>query len=127
MGSSIDVHIKDVSIPLNVVKAIAEEHEVIHRCEFSGEILGGGNRYVHVRYDWKAVEDAAKPLLPAVEAAVAKIHDNYLIPVEGTAFLVGKKNDYWLTLWTNGKFLLETNIKGVAEAIVEYRARGEAA
>ena len=129
MGSSIDITIKDVSIPLNVVKAIAEDHERIDRCQFSGEILAGCNRYVHVRYDYDVLKAAAQPYIPAVEAALAKVHDNYLILVEGTPngyvpFMVGKRNGY-PTLWQCGKgtdsghYVTEFNTaEGVAEAIV---------
>ena len=62
MGSSIHVEIKDASIPLGVVKEIAEQAERISRCEVTGEILGGGHRFVEVRYSREAEEAIAADL-----------------------------------------------------------------
>jgi hypothetical protein len=125
MGSSIDVTIRDITIPLSVVKDIAEAHERIDRCSVTGDILSGCNRYIHVRYDYKVVEDAAKAYLPAVEAAFAQVRDNYLIPVEGVPFMVGKRGNY-PTLWANdevGRYITEYNtLTGVAEAIASRMA-----
>jgi hypothetical protein len=56
LGSSITVTVKDPSIPLPTVKAIARGAEHIRRCEYPGEILSGGNRYVAVRYSPEAQE-----------------------------------------------------------------------
>ena len=53
MGSSVAVELKAVSIPLTriaEIEAIAKGAESIRRCSYSGEILSGGNRYLHFRY-----------------------------------------------------------------------------
>lgn len=131
MGSSIRVVIRDVTIPKAAVEAIANEHEKIDRCQYSGEILSGGNRYVFVEYDWRVVEDAAKPYVPAVQAAVDQVHDNYLIPIEGTPFMVGRDNNGWLTLWSTGltgSFLggMSRNAEEVARAVVARLADAQA-
>jgi hypothetical protein len=68
MGSSIDVIVKDPAIPLPVVKAVAEQAESIRRCEVTGEILSGGNRYVSVRYSHEAQQTIGN-LIVAREAA----------------------------------------------------------
>lgn len=48
MGSSIRVKIKDASVdPTKVIEAV-KGHEHIDRDEATGEILGGGNRFVNV-------------------------------------------------------------------------------
>jgi hypothetical protein len=53
-GSSIHVTIRDLSIPLADVEAIASSAESISRCSTTGEILSGGNTFVHVKYDSRA-------------------------------------------------------------------------
>lgn len=50
--NSITCRIKDLSIDPEVVERIAYEYEKIDRCEYSGEILAGGNTYVSVVYDY---------------------------------------------------------------------------
>lgn len=101
MGSSIDVVIKDADVDLETVEKIANEHESISRCEITGEILSGGNRYVSVRYSNEALEARKAPHREAVEAAAALLtdpEDNSLYDVEGTEYMVGR-NGHLLTLW----------------------------
>ncbi len=50
LGSSVHVTIKTKGVRLSEVERIANRVQKIRRCEFTGDILGGGNRYVHVRY-----------------------------------------------------------------------------
>ena len=70
MGSAIRVLIKDGSVPIQAVTVIAEAHERISRCQITGEILGGGNRYVSVSYSSEALEQRAAPYRDAVQAAL---------------------------------------------------------
>lgn len=49
---SLTVTIKDISIPLETIKDALSEFEKINRCEYTGEILQGGNHFVFVNYDW---------------------------------------------------------------------------
>ena len=94
MGSSIYVTVKDPDIPLSAVEAIAEPHEHIDRCAYSGEILSGGNRYVSVDYSHDAA-DAIRaryaPLLDATATALAADeNDRSLHPLGETGFLLGR-------------------------------------
>lgn len=57
--SSIRCSVKDLSIDLEVVKSIAMEYQKIDRCEYSGDILSGGNLFVFVDYDYQ-VEAATR-------------------------------------------------------------------
>ena len=55
--------------PLSRVKAVAEKNESIDRCQYSGEILSGGNTFVFVGYVYKievpqTAMDAVEKLLP---------------------------------------------------------------
>jgi hypothetical protein len=101
MGSSIEVTVKDPAIPLPVVKAIAEGAESIRRCEVSGEILSGGNRYVSVRYSHEAQQTIGARYLEAVQRAVEAVtpDSSRLEPIGDTGFLVGRPNAWLLTLW----------------------------
>jgi len=101
MGSSLEVVVKDPAIPLPVVKAVAEQAESIRRCEYSGEILSGGNRYVSVRYSHQAQQTIGARYLEAVQAAIGRLspeHPSLLELVGDTGFLVGRR-DWLLTLW----------------------------
>lgn len=101
MGSSIHVEIKDASIPVGVVKEIAEQAERISRCEVTGEILGGGNRFVEVRYSREAEEAIAADYIEPVKETLAQISpgDNILLRVPGTDFLLGRPDGWRITLW----------------------------
>jgi len=60
---AIDVTIKDLKVNKAKVEAIASKYEYIRRCEYSGEILAGGNTYVFVRLDYDALSKAKEELL----------------------------------------------------------------
>jgi hypothetical protein len=75
-GSSLHVSVKDPRVPLAVVKEIAESFEDIDRDHFTGEILAGGNRYVHVEFDSDATEwlvDGVAAMLPDDTASLVSV------------------------------------------------------
>jgi hypothetical protein len=78
-GSSIRVELKGTdraaNVPVETVTAIAKDAEHIHRCEASGEILSGANRYVSVGSSQERDDLLATPYLAAAEDAVAKAAD----------------------------------------------------
>lgn len=122
MGSSVDVTIKNPTVPLPVVKAIAEAAESIRRCEITGEILSGGNRYVSVSYSHEAQAMIASGYAPLVRAAVDAVEpgSNVLLPVGDTGFLVGRPNEGRITLWEaeRGGCIGENNtVEGIAYTI----------
>jgi hypothetical protein len=53
-GCAIRVNVKDKSIDLKPIKEIARKYEDISRCEYTHEILSGGNTFVFVNYSWDA-------------------------------------------------------------------------
>lgn len=119
MGSSITVKIKDPTVPIKVVEAVAKEAEKIDRCEITGDILSGGNRYVHVNYTSEAEKVIMAPWVEAVKAAIASVTpgSNSLAKVEGTEFLVGYRNQWCTSLWANGGHLRDGNVEEIAFAI----------
>ena len=120
MGSSIDVTIKDPAISLPTVKAIAEGAEHIRRCEATGEILGGGNRYVSVRYSHEAQEILGRRYADAVQRAVntLTVGSNALAQVEGTEYLVGVPHEGRITIWNSTRYLTESYTVDYAAQII---------
>jgi hypothetical protein len=55
MGSAVRVSIK-APVSREKVEQIANGQQRISYCEYSGEVLSGGNRYVTVDYDWQWVK-----------------------------------------------------------------------
>lgn len=97
-GSSVHIQVKNPDVPLKAVEAIAKGEEHVRRCEYSGEILSGGNRYVSVDYSYEAQQALVARRLADVEAALAKVDGNVLIPVGDSGYLVGKQG-WEVTLW----------------------------
>lgn len=65
---SVTVTIRDASVRLDAVKAVAMPFERISRCEASGEILSGGNTFVRVEY----LDAIVKPLASVIEKLLAE-------------------------------------------------------
>ncbi len=106
MGSSIDITIKNPAVALQLVKEVAAPHESIDR-DASGEILSGGNRFLHVGYSSEAREAMAAAQLPAVSEAAALLStadDGRLFPIAGTGFLLGsgRHAGFGFSLWSAG-------------------------
>ncbi len=132
MGSAVDVTIKDASISINIVEAIAKDKgERIHRCEITGDILGGGNTYIHVNYTEEAKAEIGAPYFDALKAAVeAAQNSGGIEPIEGTDLTVSVCcNDAEITAPYNLRAVLYVPaINGsaayrVARLIEDYRDR----
>lgn len=100
MGSAIHVTVRDASVDCNKAKEIAGGFERIDRCEISGEILSGGNCYLHFGLADKVKETLTAPILPAVEAALEEVKgldetSTALVSVNGTGTLVGRDMTGW--------------------------------
>jgi hypothetical protein len=67
--STLQVTIRDASISLTQIEAIAGPFESIRRCEATGEILQGGNRYVDIKYDPALVKPLKVELAALLVAA----------------------------------------------------------
>lgn len=112
MGSAIRVRINDANIAIDVVKAIASSAESIRRCEISGEILSGGNRYLSVSYSQDALDAIAARWLGAVDAAaIALLNEpEYLHEVPGTSCKLAASRHglkYGFAIWADGHFVAE--------------------
>ncbi len=121
MGSSINIEIKDASIPMSVVRAAAEKHERIDRCSITGDILSGGNRYLHISYSPEASAERGAPYLADVRAAMEAIGTeptNALTSITGTGILVGSDNGMGWQLWNGSVAGMHFNTAEAAARIV---------
>jgi hypothetical protein len=94
MGSSIRIRVKSARVNVNEAREMAEECESVRRCEYTGEILSGGNRYVDFSVEEQARVEIGAPYRAAAAAAIARVQApgfdrSHLIEIEGTRFLVG--------------------------------------
>ena len=135
MGSSIDISVKDISVRLDIVKAIAQQHEDVRRDEYTGEILGGGNRYVSVSYDSDALRSASDAYLPEAEKIVARCTPGTFEPIacRGTLSLVYYCDgpvDSKLIISNGETFLYDLgkygahNPRAIAEGLALFHAAG---
>ncbi len=89
-GSAIDIDIKDLGVSKDRVEGIVRKHERIHRCEYSNEILSGGNDFIFVQYDWEAMRDEREKYLGLAEEILNNRQARYCQTVaekEGKTFL----------------------------------------
>lgn len=70
---SFDVTIRDPKVNMAAVGGAVKNHESIDRCQASGEILAGGNTYIHVKGTDEVKAEWAKPFIPMIEVAMGKI------------------------------------------------------
>lgn len=72
-GSSVRVTIKDPQANFDEVKQIAKDFQRVSYCEYSGEILSGGNFFVFTEWTEEARDARAEPFIPAVKEAFAHL------------------------------------------------------
>jgi hypothetical protein len=70
-AETIFVTIRNPNLSLDAVEAIANEQRDVSRCEVTGEILCGGNRYVRVSHS----EEAMRPLSLRYQAAMTSVDE----------------------------------------------------
>lgn len=100
---SIYVTIKTADASFAKVEEIAKRVEHVRRCEYSGDILCGGNTFVNVEFDDAVVEKAAEN--PAITKAVeeAKAKPGFCIDVDGTNGVSLSYDDCqnYILVWNN--------------------------
>lgn len=118
MGSSITVTVKDPTVPIDVVEEVAKCAERIDRCQITGEILSGGNRYVHVSYSREAERAVMAPWLALVQAAVDAVEpgSNLLQNIEGTPFRIERPDKWRVRLWDD-RYLRDGDVESIAQSV----------
>ncbi len=102
---SIDIRVNTGSVA--AARALAQGHEQVSRCERTGEILCGGNRFVSVCASDTLVAALAAPIADAVAAAFALVAKgaagSTIEPVAGTAYgLAWNPNYSSVMVWRLG-------------------------
>lgn len=72
MGSSIDIEILSPRVHLAEAKRIAYAFEEVRHDDATGEVLGGGNRFISVKQSSECLAELAAPYLEAFRAALAQ-------------------------------------------------------
>jgi len=106
MGSSVSVGIKSPEVDHQKAEHIATDiAEHIDRCEITGEILNGGNRYVHVNHTDECRKIMARRYWDALADAVARLNPESRTSLERVTDTVdvGRDGAGWLQLWVNGR------------------------
>ncbi len=70
--SAYNVSIKDLTLPIDKIEKIVKKYESIDRDVRTGEILSGGNTFVHVEYDYNAISAARKYFEKPMKEVIAK-------------------------------------------------------
>lgn len=68
----IRVNIKDVNVSYKLVNEIANKYESVSYDQANGEILAGGNTYVHVEFNYDAIQEAKQNYMQKAEELMEK-------------------------------------------------------
>ncbi len=120
MGSSLHVTIRDAGISPEQVVPIAYKAERISRCEYSGDILSGGNTYVFVGYSDEARDERCAELVAQITEIMPTLEagSNSLVPIGDTGYLLGAGD--WAgayEIWNDGFIQQGTTAMELAAAI----------
>lgn len=134
MGSSINVTIKDPNLSHDMIANIANEAESIRRCEYSGEILSGGNRYVSVGYSREALAVIAARWSNEVERAALELSqasENSLVMIPGTTLRLGNGTNHFpgtFGVWSDKGHLQQCyGLDDVAQVVGTYMNNSQVA
>lgn len=98
MGSTIRVLVKSPAVDMATVRDIAEKFSRVSRCEATGEILNGGNRFVEI--DW------ARPVVEAISAGLLEnIREDGTVsePLPGVrVFRTNDTSGHYYAAWHGG-------------------------
>ena len=110
MGSAIDITVNDPAVDIREVRNAADSKEKIRYCEYSGEILSGGNRYLSVGYGRKAAEAFAAANAEAIAKLLAVLPERGSntsgpeVQIDGKTLVVMRgQNGCDLNLYDTGK------------------------
>ena len=93
-GSAIQIYIQDLAADYEVVREIARSFEKIDRCEYTHEILSGGNDFVFVNYDYDVLREAAQKYSEAADQYIEELEEGkgkyYILVAErdGNDFMI---------------------------------------
>ena len=62
-STTVNIEVKNPMVRLSVLKQVAKQFEVVDRDERSGEILQGGNTFVHCQYEDDIFDEVIQPFM----------------------------------------------------------------
>ena len=99
------ITVKDVKANIKEIEKACKKFQSIDYDMASGEILEGGNTYIHVQYDYSAMNDAIKNELPKVNSIIADLETiQKHIKKDNLDFVIFKQgNTYCMTCHENNE------------------------
>lgn len=73
------VTIKDVKANIKEIEKACKKFQSVDYDSVTGEILAGGNTYIHVQYDYDAISKATDANIEKAESLVNEIDDYYVL------------------------------------------------
>ncbi len=96
-GGSVRVTIRTLGVSRDAVETIARRVQEIRRCEFSGEILEGGNTFVFIDFDDSIFDGLVDDYLASVEeipvGSCQYVADGILVCLYGQEYSVRDEDD----------------------------------
>lgn len=98
------IEVKDLSCDIKAIEKACMKFESIDYDQYSGEILSGGNTYIFVNYDWKALRDGREAKMAEAEAIFAKLDNEQVhIQKDEREFIIYKQGDFYtMACFENG-------------------------
>jgi hypothetical protein len=127
LDQSAHVTVRDGSVDFRAVRKIAEAFEAVRREEGTGDVLGGGNRWVSVRYSREAIDARAAQYVQAIAAVlptVRTLRHGHGLEVEGTGAVL-TRDGTWGLVWridSGRPHVAGETPEGAARSLVEMLA-----
>lgn len=126
MGSSISVTIRARGVDFSKVKEIAQGGEQIRRCEISGDILSGGNLFVHFDFSRKLRNEIEEEIRAEVDAGFAAMQADkgfeqticgvrFVITENGDGDITDLRDDVYRRIYRTADALRSYLVRDVAE------------
>lgn len=113
-GSSLHVEILSPEVDEAEVQRVAKGEEHVRYCEASGEILSGGNRYVHVGHSRECRAAMGAPHVPDIQIAIRELQGQPKGTLEQVVpgVLLEVDGSGWGRLWVDGQAGMNVHLGG---------------
>lgn len=104
-GSSINITVKHADVNEDIVEKVARQFESIDRCEHTGEILSGGNTYLHVTVTKEVEHERSEPYMKDAEVVQTLVdaNPNRVFTLGDTGVSVARLDEKNLSIEFEGK------------------------
>ncbi len=100
---SFTVRLKSFDYTIEDVERVVNKFRHVDRDEYSGEILSGGNTYIHVQYDYDFQHEQENKFLDTAKELISELKENEGVTVEkfGNCFCIPCGQPYPLMVFVN--------------------------